>query len=925
MLAVLLACGGTSDVRAQQGSVIDADIRAYHGAPTDSLRLIVLDTLVRHIWKAQAPVGLDAWTDTLLRIALPKHDTARIRAAYALKGEYLSRAGEFVKLEELTRKSLDLVDPEKEPRTYITMLMHASYATAQRGDPDLALERLLVALKYADREGVLPGTRAMLKYSLGRAYVERGEPAKALPYFRESIQWSRSKPHPPSIAQNLNYLGRAHRAMGSLDSALMEQVEGIGLVRGMNDRLELARQLVELGALHHDRHEPELARSAFKEAMLLADSARSNDERVRARLGLAKLDALQRGNALPMLLEAEAIADSIGLYPELREIELLLTQAYAGRGENNKALIASQRVVALGDTLFNIGKRKALLALSMRYETEQKDKAIASLEQEKELQAAREEEQRLRIQRQQQWIIGGAVIGALLLLASVFAYHAFTVKRKAAAQLQAKNAEVLRQKERAEESERAKDRFLANVSHEVRTPLNAIMGFTGLLMHEAQDERTARFLGNIREAGDNLLVVINDVLDLSRIEAGRLRLVSEPFDLHRCVRLCAEIMQHRAAEHDNALHISIAPEVPRWVSGDSARLTQVLLNLMGNALKFTHEGDVQVAVAPAPEGGGHWRFTVSDTGIGIPQEKLSTVFERFTQVHDADQRVQGGTGLGLAIVKELVALHHGRVAVESEVGRGTTFTVDIVYEAVPPPEPNTGTPQRTGSIALTGRTVLVAEDNDMNALVTEETLRRNYPEARVERVRDGEELLVRMRAGSDVALVLMDVQMPKRDGISATQELRSWRNVAAQVPIIALTASVLPNDLSRCIAAGMDACVSKPFKPEELVAAIDRLVGAPGPRGMVVGPGTGNGLLAMFRTRIPERLAALKDARARGDAEQVASIIHAVRPQLVDHDPAVFTERCDRLLAAGVQVLAGAHHADLDAFVQDVERALAEL
>lgn len=913
---------------------ISADVSAYRAALTDSARMAVLDTLVRHIWKARTPPGYQGWADTLLRLARPAGDTARLLAAYGLQGEYLSRAGEFVKLEDITRETLKLIDPERSPRDFIKLMMHASYATAQRGDPDLALERLLIALKYADREGVLPGSRAMLKYSLGRAYVERGEPTKAIPYFQESIRWSRDKPHPPSIAQNLNYLGRAHHALGQLDTALAEQTEGLAIVRRINDGTELARQLVELGSLHVDRHELKEARAAFEEALHLADSAGSHDERVRARLELAKLTLRQKQNPLPLLQAAEAIADSIKLYPELRAIELLLTQVYASRGESVNALAASQRVVALGDTLFNIGKRQALLALSMRYETDQKDKAIVTLQHEKDLHAAREVEHRLKIQRQQQFIIGGAIIGVLLLLASLFAYRAFTVKRKTAQELALKNAEVLQQKERAEQSEKAKDRFLANVSHEVRTPLNAIMGFTGLLMHEAKDERTARFLDNIREAGDNLLVVINDVLDLSRIEAGRLRLVTEPFDLHRCVRLCVENMQHRASEQDNALHVHIAPDVPQWVQGDSSRLTQILLNLVGNALKFTYEGDVHVSVTASAVANDREadaigrptsiRFVVADTGIGIPKEKLATVFERFTQVHDTDQRVQGGTGLGLAIVKELVALHNGTVALESTVGKGTAISVALDYQPTQAPQQRGPAPARIGTIALVGRTILVAEDNDMNALVTEEMLRRNYPGARVERVHDGEDVLARMQSGSDVALILMDVQMPKRDGISAAQEIRSWNAEAANVPIIALTASVLPNDLSRCIDAGMDACVSKPFKPEELIAAIDRLASGSAPA-TVVPTASDDVLLAMFRKRMPERLADLKEAREHDDAEKVARVIHSIRPQLVHHDPVRFTERCTRLMAAGNDVLSPVYRADLDRFVWEVDRTLAEL
>lgn len=920
LVALLVLLNGALKAQADGEPRLAAHVAAYQAASTDSARLVAAEGVVLDLRALDMPLELVHWPDTLLRLARARHDTLRMLTALKGRGEYLSRAGEFVKLEGLTKEMLPLVDPGRDPRGFITLMMSASYSAAQMGDPDLALERLLKAVPYADRDSVKPGTRAQLKYSLGRSYLEHDEPARAIPLFRESIVWSRERGHRPSIAQNLHYLGKAHRALGLLDSALVEQEEAVAIVREDQDRPELVSQLVELGDLLVQRHEGRRARPIYLEAMRVADSAAYNDDAVRARLGLARLTLQEGGNPLALLVEAEGIADRIHLYPELRGIELLLTQVYAQRGQMDKALAASQRVVALGDTLFDIGKRKALLALSMRYESERKDREIAGLQQEKELQAAHEAGQQVRIERQRQLIIGTALIGALLLLAALLAVRGLRIKRRAAAQLEMKNAEVLRQKERAEASEKAKDRFLANVSHEVRTPLNAMMGFTGLLMHEVKDERAARFLGNIRDAGDNLLVVINDVLDLSRIEAGRLQLVQEPFDLHRCIRLCAEILQHRAAEQRDTLAVDVAG-APQWVLGDSARLTQVVLNLVGNALKFTTNGSVGIT---ARAEGGKLVLRVSDTGIGIPPEKLDSIFERFTQVHEDDRRIHGGTGLGLSIVKELVQLHNGTIAVESRVGAGTDFTVRLPLREVQPPDGAVAL--RTAPPAsLEGRTVLVAEDNDMNALVTEETLARAFPQARIERVKDGEEAVRRMEHGADVALVLMDVQMPRLDGISAARAIRRMGSVAKDVPIIALTASVLPNDLSRCIDAGMDACVPKPFKADELLAAIARLTGDR-PRAVPDPPDReGDPLTALFRRMVPERLKALKEARARGDREKMQRVVHSLRPQLVHHDAPRFEALCGRILAFDAAHPPAEWDAAFDAFILALEQALAQV
>ncbi|HRH37986.1 MAG TPA: ATP-binding protein, partial [Flavobacteriales bacterium] len=408
------------------------------------------------------------------------------------------------------------------------------------------------------------------------------------------------------------------------------------------------------------------------------------------------------------------------------------------------------------------------------------------------------------------------------------------------------------------------------------------------------DERTTRYLTSIREAGDNLLVVINDVLDLSRIEAGRLQLVNETFDLHRTITLCTEILRHRAEEQGNSLKANLDDDLPRWVKGDSARVLQILLNLVGNALKFTTNGEVRIN-ASRTEGGV--TLTISDTGVGIPTEKLGSIFDRFTQVEISDQRRYGGTGLGLAIVKELVDLHAGTIDVKSTIGQGTTFTVRLPLEAaVAPVHQNARSPEHS-THSLSGRTILVAEDNEMNALVTTETLRRHYPDTSSVVVRSGQDVLDHLAADSDhdIALVLMDVQMPVMDGMTATRQIRAMAGPVAHLPIIALTASVLPSDLSKCLDAGMDACVSKPLKAEELTRAIGALTGDQG-ASQGVGFDVHDPQVALFHWLVPTRLKALRTATEEMHREDILHTVHTLRPQLVDRDATRFAPLCDLIL-----------------------------
>ena len=920
-LLLLLVMGLCATVHGQPppGSMSPVDtlalVQRFSTASTDTARISASRALVK---AARADHhAFRRWSDTLFKYAARASDTTNIMFAHVGRAMYHMIVGDQHAMIEEVEAELVYAEARKDHRTVIEARTLIARGLVELGDLESALIQLFKNTATAQEHGLQPEILDLTYYMLGEVYQKQEEHTKAIENYERCIAVTEAVGKGGSRKQlALLALSATYRALGQPLKA-QEQLARYGAIRREaqaptnEEELLLESGLVQLALGQRDS-----ALVTLRRCLVLTDTTQFYLAGLRTRLALAPLVSESEGAKL--LQEARAIALPRGLLDDVLQADRALLPLLRKQGKLNEASVLAEEALQLSDSLSNERKNRAVQQMKVRYETDLKDKEIASLQQEKDLQAARAGEQQLRIQRQQQTIIGAALIGVLLLIASLLAYRAFRLKRKAAAALELKNAEVLRQKERAEESEKAKDRFLANVSHEVRTPLNAIMGFTGLLMHEAKDERSARFLGNIRDAGDNLLVVINDVLDLSRIEAGRLHLVKEPFDLHRCLRLCTEILQHRAAEQRNELLLSIAAGTPPWILGDSARLTQIVLNLAGNALKFTTNGTVRIR---AMSDDGKLVLVVEDTGIGIPADKLAAVFERFTQVNDTDQRRFGGTGLGLSIVKELVQLHKGEVAVESQPGEGTRFTVRLPL--APAEAPSTeALPERTTPLtSLAGRTVLLAEDNDMNALVTEETLARSFPHARVERVVDGLDVVERMRAGGGVALILMDVQMPQLDGIAATRLIRAMEGPASNVPIIALTASVLPNDLSRCIDAGMDACVPKPFKASELLAAIERLTGDRA--SAVPKEPEGDMLRALFRRMVPDRLKALKEARARGDREKMLRVVHSLRPQLVHHDGVRFGPLCDGLLALSTD--APDWDARFEAFTLTLEQALAEL
>src|SRR6202163_2733864 len=390
--------------------------------------------------------------------------------------------------------------------------------------------------------------------------------------------------------------------------------------------------------------------------------------------------------------------------------------------------------------------------------------------------------------------------------------------------------ELQQAKAAAESASRTKSDFLASMSHEIRTPMNAIMGIADLLAKTGLSPEQDKYVQIFRRAGDNLLNLINDILDLSKVEASQLELERTGFSLSDLVEKVTEMVAARAHEKALAMVCEIAPDVPNDLVGDPTRLRQVLLNLLGNAIKFTQSGEVTLRVAPDanPSVPTALRFTVSDTGIGIPGEKLARVFERFTQADSSTTRRFGGSGLGLTISKRLVELMGGRIWVESEVGKGSVFAFAVPFEIAAAVNRPTVAPIGTGpEPALPALRILLAEDSPDNCIITIAYL-EDTP-YRVEIAETGAIACEKFRAGH-YDLVLMDRQMPVMDGLTATRTIRAWEqaNDRPPTPIVALTASALKRDREMCLAAGCTAFLTKPIKQEVLLQAIkERSIVAP--------------------------------------------------------------------------------------------------
>ena len=738
-------------------------------------------------------------------------DRSQMAAGLNSIGTIYRKKGDIDFCLEYLSKSLKLFKELGEQKKTGLSLINIGIVYRMKGNLDEAIEYLNRGIKISNKienlEGVASGQNALATINL-----EQGNYKEALELYTVNILNYEKLGNKIGIAGTRSNIGSVYTREGEYQKALENLTVALKGFEELGVKHGVAGISIEIGHVYLKLKNYKPAIEYTSQGLKLYEEMGYQEGIVDAESGMSMIytEIGRHNEAISIGNNALRLSRESGNILKTKDISKNLVVSYRAKGKYKEALEMNELYFQMRDSLNSEENQKAIIEIQVQADYD-KQKAIDDLENEKEVAI---ETQKTKAQRNI-----SIAIGVVLILISLLAFVIFNRLKVTRQQKEI----IEEQKKKVEQSEKYKEQFLANMSHEIRTPMHAISGMIKILKRNNHPKTQDVFLNAMRTSSDNLVVILNDVLDLSKIEAGKLEIESIPMNPKLVLENVIQILKYKAEEKGLKLSYTAEDNVPTLIMGDPTRLNQVLINLAGNAIKFTEKGTVNILMEMKK---GQLQFQVKDTGIGISKNQQEHIFTAFEQAKGSTARQYGGTGLGLSISKQLVELQEGKIWLESKEGAGSSFYITLPLTIAADNANVDGLISEEKLKAMTdslqGIRILIAEDNPFNQMIAQDDLTFHIEGIQLKTVENGA-LAVEKFKTEDFDLILMDVQMPEMNGFEATRKIREIEKQEGRkvvIPIIAMTASLLKTEVDSCFKAGMDNYIPKPYSTEELIAPI---------------------------------------------------------------------------------------------------------
>ncbi|MGY3792734.1 response regulator [uncultured Aquimarina sp.] len=649
---------------------------------------------------------------------------------------------------------------------------------------------------------------------LAELYLELGDLNSAKEQIKKAIEIQTKLENEIALANSYNVCGSILTKLKEFENA-KKHLDLSASLTEKNNLKELEGPIqINFGLLSLEMNEPESAISYFNNGLPKIESLQQSYHKAKLYIGKAKAQMML--GLLDDAVSTNELAMNIGAKMGFLEIQSesleLNSRIFQEKGEFETSLINLRSHERFKDSLFNVNKEIIAQDARAKFNIEDEKFEIEELKEEN-----KQQQKSLKLGRLTT-ILSIALITILSLL-TLSLYKNNNLRARANELLQNKNTELILAKENAERASEAKVQFLSTITHELRTPLYAVTGLTHLLLEESPTPNQKEHLNSLKFSGEYLLSLINNILDLNKLEANKVEIENTSFNLQKRINDVLIALGKSAKDRNNKLHYEFDKSIPAKLKGDPLKISQILINLIGNSIKFTQNGDIWITVKMINriENKVFLNFEIKDNGVGISDKKQQSIFENFTQGSVQINRKFGGTGLGLSIVKNLLSLMDSEIKLESELGQGSRFHFDLKFEVFEDVVSNyQEEAKKIDYNIMVDKRVLVVEDNKINQLITRKILEKNKM---ICDVADNGNIAINKTKDNDFDLILMDIHMPGISGIEATKQIREFNT---KIPIVALTAVTLDDNLDEFYNNGFNDIIPKPYKTEEFFTKLHK-------------------------------------------------------------------------------------------------------